>query len=308
MFISKMLKFVTNYVVFNPMNFSNTLKNMYPIVSYHMYCHFSSTSTNVAIFWDLNNKPSKSISVLDAAICVKKASFSFGVVRFMAALGYRNTLRKVSSNVQKVSTKVGKFGLSFCRICGRRFWSSERLGRHFRDVHEAEQRRRVRKVEFARGGRRVRLVGKFSMKMRRYDDVVRGFGDGSVGGCLLDDLRKVGFWVKGVSDTCDVVRELRDCVLNVVDVRRVECVVIVCDDSGFVSVLKELKLRGVKVVVVGDGRDGDLKRIADAAFSWQEIISGKVRKEVVSVVRGWKDRDVLKRLEWSYNPDIEETQ
>ncbi|KAL8090949.1 uncharacterized protein LOC141697421 [Apium graveolens] len=190
----------------------------------------------------------------------------------MAALGCRNTLRKISSN-------VGEFEVSFCGVCKRRFWSRERLCGHFRDVHEAEQRRRVRKVEFARGGRRVRLVGKFSIKMRRYDDVVRGFGGGNGGGCLLDDLKKAGFWVEGVSDKCDVVRELCDCVL---DVRGVECVVIVCDDLGFLSVLRELKLRGVKVVVVGDRRDGDLKRIADAAFSWQEIMLGKARKEVVS--------------------------
>ena len=32
---------------------------------------------------------------------------------------------------------------------------------------------------------------------------------------------------------------------------------------------------------------------------------GKAKKEAVSVVGKWKDRDILKRLEWKYNPEVE---
>lgn len=32
---------------------------------------------------------------------------------------------------------------------------------------------------------------------------------------------------------------------------------------------------------------------------------GKARKEAVSVVGKWKERDVLKRLEWTHNPKVE---
>uniref|UniRef100_A0A251SUB3 Uncharacterized protein n=1 Tax=Helianthus annuus TaxID=4232 RepID=A0A251SUB3_HELAN len=31
------------------------------------------------------------------------------------------------------------------------------------------------------------------------------------------------------------------------------------------------------------------------------MIMGKAKKEAVSVVGRWKDRDILKRLEWTYN-------
>ncbi|KAF5774408.1 hypothetical protein HanRHA438_Chr13g0610711 [Helianthus annuus] len=54
-------------------------------------------------------------------------------------------------------------------------------------------------------------------------------------------------------------------------------------------------------MVVCDSNDGTLKRVSDAAFSSEEMIMGKAKKEAVSVVGRWKDRDILKRLEWTYN-------
>jgi hypothetical protein len=50
----------------------------------------------------------------------------------------------------------------------------------------------------------------------------------------------------------------------------------------------------------GCSDDGVLKWTAYAAFSWQEIMMGKAKKEAASVFEQWKDRDVLKRLEWTY--------
>ena len=88
------------------------------------------------------------------------------------------------------------------------------------------------------------------------------------------------------------------------DRRRVECMVLVSDDSDFVDVLKEAKMRCLKKVVVGDVNDGALKRVADAGFSRSEIVMGKA-KEAELIVGKWKDRDILKRLEWTYNPEVE---
>jgi hypothetical protein len=34
-------------------------------------------------------------------------------------------------------------------------------------------------------------------------------------------------------------------------------------------------------------------------------LTGKAKKEAVSVVENWKDRDILKRLEWTYNHDVD---
>ena len=34
---------------------------------------------------------------------------------------------------------------------------------------------------------------------------------------------------------------------------------------------------------------------------------GKAKKEAVSVLGKWKDRDVLRRLEWTYDPEVEKS-
>ncbi|KAK1347105.1 NYN domain-containing protein [Heracleum sosnowskyi] len=137
-------------------------------------------------------------------------------------------------------------------------------------------------------------------------NVAREVFNPHVGNGLSYDLKRAGFWVKVVSNKRDVAGdELGKCALNVVDMREVGSVVIVSDDSKFMSVLKEAKVKGggVKTVVVGDRQDGEIKR----AFSWQGIILGKAKKEAVSVVGRWNDRDVLKTLEWSYGLETEKT-
>lgn len=112
--------------------------------------------------------------------------------------------------------------------------------------------------------------------------------------------------MKTVSDKPEAADvELRNDMVEIMDRKRAECLVLVSDDSDFVDVLKEARLRCLRTVVVGDLNDGPLKRNADTGFSWKEILMGKAKKEAVSVVGKWKDRDVLKRLEWTYNPQLE---
>ncbi|WCJ20045.1 zinc finger (C2H2 type) family protein [Euphorbia peplus] len=193
-----------------------------------------------------------------------------------------------------------------CRVCGRRFYKNENLMNHFKQIHEREQQKRVNRIESARGKRRVNLVGKFAMKMEKYKNAARDVLTPKVGYGLADELKRAGFLVRNVSDkpqAADIA--LREHMVDLMDKRRAECLVIVSDDSGFIGVIKEAKLRCLKVVVVGDVTDGALKRVADASFSWQEILMGKAKKEAVSVVGRWKDRDILKRLEWTYNPEEE---
>ncbi|RVX15353.1 hypothetical protein CK203_008988 [Vitis vinifera] len=167
-----------------------------------------------------------------------------------------------------------------CRVCGRRFYNNEKLINHFKQIHEREQAKRLNQIESARGKRRVKLVG--------------------------DELKRAGYWVRMVSDKPQAAdTALRNHIVDMMDKRRVGCVVLVSDDSDFVDVLREAKLRCLKTVVVGDSNDGVLKRTADAGFSWKEVMLGKAKKEGASVVGRWKDRDILKRLEWTYNPEME---
>lgn len=60
---------------------------------------------------------------------------------------------------------------------------------------------------------------------------------------------------------------LRNHMVDMMDKRRVECLMVVSDDSDFVKVLQEATLRSLKTIVVGNINDVALKRTADACFS-----------------------------------------
>ncbi|KAK8695010.1 hypothetical protein V6N13_072552 [Hibiscus sabdariffa] len=236
------------------------------------------------MFWDLDNKPPNSFPPFQAAVKLKAAASSFGVVRSMVAYANQHSFSHIPKVVReqrrerKLLNQLENKGVIksiepyICKVCGRRFYTNEKLVNHFKQIHEREHQKRLNQIESARGSRRVKLVA--------------------------DELKRAGFWVGTVSNrpqAADVA--LRDHMVDVMDRRKAECLVLVSDDSDFVGILK--------TVVVGDADDGALKRVADAGFSWTEILMGKAKKEAVSVVGKWKDRDILKRLEWTYNPEVE---
>ncbi|KAI5342722.1 hypothetical protein L3X38_010598 [Prunus dulcis] len=160
--------------------------------------------------------------------------------------------------------------LNVCRVCGRRFYTNEKLLNHFK-IYEKEHMKRLSQVESARGSRRVKLVGKYSMKMEKYKNAARDVLTPKAGRDLADEVKRAGFWVRSVVDK---------------------------PQRGDAALRNHIaKLRCLKTVVMGDFGDGALKKVADSGFSWNEILIGKVKKEAVSVVGKWKDRDVLKRLE-----------
>ncbi|KAI3450747.1 hypothetical protein Pfo_007412 [Paulownia fortunei] len=276
------------------------------------------TENNVAIFWDLDNKPPKLFPPYDAAIKLKKAAHRFGFVKYMIAYANRHAFSYVPPSVRaqrrerKALNELETMGVVkpdepyICRVCGRRFYNNEKLINHFKQIHEREQMKRLNQIESARGKRRVNMVAKYAMKMDKYRNAARDILTPKVGCGLVDELKRAGFWVRTVSDkpqAADVA--LRNQMVDMMDRRIVECLFLVSDDSDFVEILKEARLRCLKTVVVGDSNDGALKRTADAAFSWQEIMMGKAKKEAVSVVGRWKDQNMLQRLEWTYVPETE---
>lgn len=328
-----MMGFVAIRNIFHSIQ-SRKLQTLTPcyIVLYR-YCHFQPNpnlgpsdpslsslkkvpQNNVGIFWDLDNKPPKSFPPYEAAVRLKKAASEFGVVRYMVAYANSHAFSYVPPDVReqrkerKALDQLENKGVvkpdepHICRVCGRRFYTNEKLVNHFKQIHEREQTKRVNQIESARGKMRVKLVAKFSMKMEKYKKAVRDVLTPKVGYGLADELKRAGFWVRTVSDKLQAADiALRNHMVDMMDRRRVECLVLVSDDSDFKEVLKEARLRCLKTVVVGDSNDGALKRTADTGFSWQEIMMGKAKKEAVSVVGRWKDRDVLKRLEWTYDPE-----
>lgn len=277
-----------------------------------------SSSSTVAIFWDLDNKPPKSLPPYQAAVKLRTAAASFGAVRYMVAYANRHAFSYVPQVVRerkrerKMLNQLERKGVIksiepyLCRVCGRNFYTNEKLVNHFKQIHESEHKKRLNQIESAKGSRRVKLVAKYSMKIQKYKNAARDVLTPEVGYGLADELKRAGFFVKTVSDKPEAADvELRNDMVEIMDRRKAECLVLVSDDSDFVNVLKEAKLRCLRTVVVGDLNDGPLKRNADTGFSWQEILMGKAKKEAVSVVGKWKDRDVLKRLEWTYNPPLE---
>ncbi|CAH8390104.1 unnamed protein product [Eruca vesicaria subsp. sativa] len=272
----------------------------------------------VAVFWDLDNKPPASHPPHDAAVKLRTAASSFGSVKLMVAYANRHAFSHVPAQVReerkerKLLNQLEKTGLSkpaepyFCGVCDRRFYHNEKLITHFRQIHETENQKRVRQIESARGGQRVRLVAKYAMKMEKYKRAARSVLTPREGYGLAEELKRGGFWVKMVSDEPEAAdRALKERMVEAMDRREAECLVLVSDDSGFGEVLWEAKERCLRTVVIGDLSEGKLKRVADVAYSWKEVLMGKAKKEVEKVVGKWRDRDVLKKLEWSYDPVLE---
>lgn len=329
-----MLNLVKSSTTFNIIRFIRKIQTTFAVWG---FCHFTSSSDlnpkspvfqsssvkgvprkNVGIFWDLDNKPPKSFPPYDAAIKLKKATEEFGSVKYMIAYANHHAFRYVPPTVRaqmgerKALNGLENMGIVkpdepyTCRVCGRRFYNNEKFINHFKQIHEREQMKRVNQIESARGKRRVNLVAKNAMKMEKYRNAARDILTPKVGYGLMDELKRAGVWVGKVSDKPQAADSaLRNHMVDIMDRRMVECIVLVSDDSDFVEILKEARLRCLKTVVVGDSNDGALKRTADAAFSWQEIMMGKAKKEAVSVLGRWKDRDILKRLEWSFDPETE---
>ncbi|XP_076908665.1 uncharacterized protein LOC143565645 [Bidens hawaiensis] len=274
----------------------------------------SAAQNIVAVFWDLDNKPPRSVSPFDAAIRLKKAAESFGPVRYKIAyanqhsFGYVPPVIREHRRDRRTLNQLENKGIVkpvdpyICRVCGRKFYNNEKLINHFKQIHEREHQKRVSQIELAKGSQRVKLVGKYSMKMEKYNNAARDILTPKVGYGLGDELKRAGYWVSVVSNKPQAANvALRNHMVDMMDRRQMECLILVSDDSGFVEVIKEARMRCLKTVVVGDSNEGALKRASDAAFSWQEIISGKAKKEAVSVMGRLKDRDILKRLEWTYS-------
>jgi len=268
------------------------VQSLHPFTPLSRFCHFESkrgvnpsdpslslepkiAQNNVAIFWDLDNKPPKSFPPYDAAVKLKAAASSLGVVRYTVAYANHHTFSYVPQVVReqrkerKMLNQLEKaVERHLCRVCGRKFYTNEKLVNHFKQIHEREQMKRLSQIESARGTKRVKLVAKYSMKMQKYKNAVRDVLNLKVGYGLADELKRAGFLVRTVSDKSQAV---------------------------------DVALKNHMVDMI----DGALKRVADAGFSWAEILMGKAKKEAVSVVGKWRDRDVLKRLEWTYNPEVE---
>ena len=111
-----------------------------------------------------------------------------------------------------------------------------------------------------------------------------------------DEIRRAGICLNN--------GEIRAHVAAAVEGKALGCLVVVSEDKDLEGELRKARMRGLKTIVVGE--EGGLRRIADLGFSWREVVSGKAGKQVVHEIGRWKDRDLLRRLEWTHQPGKEE--
>ena len=250
--------------------------------------------TAVAVLWDLAaSRPPSKLPLYDSAVRLHLAASSFGRLRLSTAF-LHPTHRLPAPDPSADTTHL-------CRVCGRRFRERDALLRHFDTIHTREHTKRLERIESSRGDRRVRLAASLSLKLSKYTKAARELTAGMDPGSPADELRRAGV-------SAELSRypsaSLRERAQEVLDEGSVGCLMLVSGQEVLAPLLGLAREKGVRSVVVC-GESG-LARWADVGFTWSEVIAGKARKTAPSMSGKWRDRDVLKRLEWRYEDDDEE--
>lgn len=252
----------------------------------------SVVGVGVALFWDLNyGKPPPHLPIQTTFQYLRIAASRFGTVRLAIAFtSSSHDTRRRSSSTSPTTHQ--------CPICRWKFVDHSELDSHFRDIHEREQSKRLIDVTSAKGFRKIHL----SSKIENFKKAARHVAfTGSGSSDPTEELRRAGVRVRKGD-----LGAMREEILDALGRSGLQCAVLVSDDLGLTDVLKEAKTRGVKTVVVGgDGgvseKKVELRRCADAAFTWKEVIKGKAMEAAPKIVQRWKDKDLLQRLEWKHN-------
>lgn len=251
-------------------------------------------TTPVAVLWDLAaSRPPSKLPLYDSAVRLHLAASSFGRLRFSAAF-LHPCHRLPTPDPSADATNL-------CRVCGRRFRARDALLRHFDTIHTREHAKRLERIESSRGDRRVRLAASLSLKLSKYTKAARELTAGVNPGSPADELRRARVHAELSRYPSTALRERAQ---EVLDDGSVGCLMLVSGREELSPLLRLAREKGVRSVVVG-GESG-LTRWADTGFTWAEVIAGKARKAAPSTSGKWRDRDLLKSLEWRYEDDEEE--
>ncbi|XP_040379365.1 uncharacterized protein LOC102721833 [Oryza brachyantha] len=251
-------------------------------------------TTRVAVLWDLAaSRPPSTLPLYDAAVRLHLAATSFGRVRLSTAF--------VHPGHRLPTPSPAAARVHLCRVCGRRFRARDTLLRHFDAIHAREHAKRLARIDSSRGGRRVRLAAALSLKLSKYEKAARELTAAADPCSPADDLRRARVAVELSRTPSDSLLERAH---EVLDGKSVGCLMLVSGRDELAPLLRLAREKGVRSVVVG-GESGPA-RWADVGFTWAEVISGKARKAAPSVSSKWRDRDVLKMLEWRYEDDEHE--
>ncbi|KAM0825363.1 hypothetical protein ACQ4PT_069614 [Festuca glaucescens] len=252
------------------------------------------SNTPVAVLWDLAaSRPPSKLSLYDSAVRLHLAASSFGRLRLSVA--FLHPSHRLPALDPSADAK------HLCRVCGRCFRARDALLRHFDTIHTREHAKRLERIESSRGDRRLRLAASLSLKLSKYAKAARELTAGVNPGSPADELHRAG--VNAELSRCPSA-SLRERAQEVLDEGSVRCLMLVSVQEALSPLLRFAREKGVRSVVVG-GESG-LARWADVGFTWSQVIAGKARTAAPSLSGKWRDRDVLKRLEWRYEEDDEE--
>ncbi|KAL2651719.1 hypothetical protein R1flu_019847 [Riccia fluitans] len=246
---------------------------------------------SVGVFWDLDNKPPRDVSPFKAATRLMEMAAGFGTVVDAVAYANHHAFSHVPNWVHEERRKrkmldelevqglVMPEELYVCGVCGAKKKTRVELTKHFKSLHEREQKKRMNRLESLQGKKKKkqRFLDNNSEKMYKYKEAAKSLILPKVGYGLMQELRSAGLYVRTVEDkpqAADIA--LKEHMTKSMK-KGVRCICLISDDSDFTPVLKMARERNLHTVVVGDLRI--LSAYADTYFSWAEVASGRAEQK-----------------------------
>ncbi|GBG89642.1 hypothetical protein CBR_g49431 [Chara braunii] len=239
----------------------------------------------VGIYWDLDNKPPQFIDPRVAASRLRECVAGLGdVVEYLAfanrhAFEYVPTWVREERKAMRELSRAEKMGAVpvagepyVCGMCGRKCRTHADLRKHFKQLHEREQKKRLNTINAQRGKKRKKKAELLAAKNSRYVEAARGIVLPKRGYGLMPDLKRSGVGVQLVKQGPEAAdMEITKAVMKALE-RRIDWICLVSDDRGFEDLLRDARSRLCKTVVIGDSVG--LKRAADLSLSWMDVQAG----------------------------------
>lgn len=254
-------------------------------------------SHTISVFWDLDNKPPRSVPPYDAAVRLREVALGFGRLVDMVAYANRHAFTYLPTWVREhrqdrkeldrleVSGLVVPAEAYVCGYCGRKCKTNIALKKHFKQLHERERNKRLSRLDSLKGKRKIKYKESLAEKETRYKEASRDIITPKVGYGLMQELKRAGVWVRMVSDKPQAADEaLKKHISQSIDMG-IKCICLVSDDSDFLPVLQEARARQLHTVVVGDTLT--LKKFADVRFSWADLASGRAFDRASELAALW---------------------
>lgn len=251
-------------------------------------------NTTVSVFWDLDNKPPKS-SPYHAALYLRHAASQFGSVVDMVAYANRHAFLHTPEWVRDQRQDRKKLDILeqrglvkpeqpyVCRLCGRKLKTNLHLKKHFKQLHEREQNKRMTRLNSLKGRKRTKYRESIQPKTIRYKEAAYPILVPKIGYGLESDLRRAGVFVRTVQhkpQAADIA--LKKQMVDSMN-RGIKCLCLVSDDTDFAEMLTDARAQNLRTVVFGESKS--LKRFADFWFPWDDISQGVPRHDFDDAVR-----------------------